>query len=173
MNMYEIRLFHLRRLAFFSLLLVSILLLAGCEFRLRGTSLAEIDRAEAAWQANPVLNYRMVTVVKRPDEIRRFEVEVRNGEIVRGELNLYDAVKKTWLEPYELGEDQAFPFTVPGLFDTVRGALKSSGRTVIRVKMGEDPPFPQRIELGPVWDQGQMVRGTETEIEVREFERLE
>ncbi|NOX61627.1 MAG: hypothetical protein GXP42_06740 [Chloroflexi bacterium] len=165
--------FVLRRLTLFGLLLITITLLAGCELRLRGVSLAEIDQAEAAWQANPVLNYRMVTVVKRPDEIRRFEVEVRNGEIVRGELRLYDAVKKTWLEPYELSEDQAFPFTAPGMFDTVRGALRSSGRAIIRVKMGQDPPFPQRIELGPVWDRGQMVRGTETEIEVREFERLQ
>lgn len=173
MSQYPSRSHSIRLLAILTFLLATVTLLSACELRLRGTSLAEIDQAEAAWQANPVLNYRMVTIVKRPDEIRRFEVEVRNGEIVRGELKLYDALKKTWVKPYELSEEQAFPFTVPGLFDTVRGALRSSGRAIIRVKMGEDPPFPQRIELGPVWDRGQMIRGTETEIEVREFERLE
>ncbi|RME81520.1 MAG: hypothetical protein D6775_13350 [Caldilineae bacterium] len=147
-------------------------ILGGCELRLRGTTIAEMDRAEAVWQANPVADYHMVTEVRRPDEVREYEVMVRGGEVVSATMKLYDMRNKVWWNTLELNERQAFPFTVPGMFDTVRGALRSSGRTVIRVEMGEDPPFPIRIELGPVWDRGQMVRGTESEVRVRLFERL-
>ena len=58
---------------------------------------------------------------------------------------------------------------MPGLFEMVRGELRGSGRVDIRVAMGQVPAFPQRLELGPVWQDGQPVSGTEATVIVREF----
>ncbi len=159
-----------RRLGVAALLIFAVLLLAACGSSLRDTSLAEIEKAEAAWQAQPVLNYRMITEISRPGEQRRYEIVVTDGIVSYAVMELYDVSTKTWQEPFELNESQAFPFTVPGMFDIVREALRNSDRTAIRVQMGETPPFPVRIELGMVSDQGKPVRGTETEIQVRLFE---
>jgi len=147
-------------------------LLAGCDLRLHDTSLAEMDAAEAAWNEHPIASYRIVVEVTRPDELRRNDITVRDGEVISAEMLLWDARQREWREPYTLLPSQSFPFTVPGLFDTVRGALEHSGRTRIEVDMIGDPPFPRRIEFGPVWEEGQMVRGTEASIRVREFEAL-
>ncbi|MCO6453063.1 MAG: hypothetical protein J5I90_19925 [Caldilineales bacterium] len=158
-----------------SLLIILVALLAamtvsGCEPKLRGTSIAEMDRAEAAWEANPVLSYRIVVEVNRPDELRRNELTVENGVVTSAVMLLWDRGQREWREPFPLDETQAFPWTVPGLFDTVRGAIEHSGRTVIRVEMGGEPPFPRQIQFGPVWEDMQMVEGTESEIRVRAFE---
>ncbi|MCP4165576.1 MAG: hypothetical protein GY759_06745 [Chloroflexi bacterium] len=132
--------------------------------------MAELERMEAAWNAHPILDYHIVVDVKRPDELRRYDITVQKGEVTDATMLMWNAYEQTWREPYSLDETQSFPFTVTGLFDTVRGALLHSGRTDIRVNMGENPAFPRHIIMGPVWDAGQMVRGTENEIIVREFE---
>lgn len=61
-------------------------------------------------------------------------------------------------------DEQTFPFIVPGLLDMARGEIKNRGRADIRVKMDGDPPFPHRIELGPVFLDGQPVSGTEAVV---------
>lgn len=161
-----------RRIILLVLGLFLLTLLAGCELRLRGISLAELDAAEAAWQANPLPDYHIIVDVKRPDELRRNELTVRKGEVTEAVMMLWDGRDRSWREPLQLDASQSFPYTVPGLFDTVRGALEHSGRTVIRVDMQGDPLFPWRIQFGPVWEGGQMVRGTESELQVRIFEVL-
>ncbi|NUQ37462.1 MAG: hypothetical protein HUU23_06610 [Caldilineales bacterium] len=147
-------------------------LLAGCDLRLRDTTLAEMDAAEAAWQQHPIPDYHIVVEVQRPDELRRIDIRVQQGEVISAVLLQWDAQQRVWRPPYDLPPAHSFPFTVPGLFDTVRGALAHSGRTRIAVQMAGDPAFPQRIEFGPVWEEGQMVQGTEASIRVREFEAL-
>lgn len=147
--------------------------LAGCGARLVPASVGMIDDAEARWQANPVLNYRIVVDVERPDDRRRNELTVRQGEVTRAVVMYWDPREKRWGEPYELNPEQAFPFTVPGLFDMVRGELRGSDRADIRVAMGGEPPFPQRIVLGPVWEDLRPVPGTEATVIVREFERFD
>jgi len=156
---------------------VLVLLLVGfaaaCGSRLVPASVRMMDEAEARWQANPVLNYRIVVDVERPDDRRRNELTVRQGEVTRAVVMYWDPRQKRWGEPYELNPEQAFPFTVPGLFDMVRGELRGSNRADIRVAMDGDPPFPQRIVLGPVWEDLRPVPGTEATVIVREFERLD
>lgn len=153
------------------LLLVS--LLTACGARLVPASVDMVDEAEARWQANPVLNYRIVVDVERPDDRRRNELTVRQGEVTRAVVMYWDPRQKRWGEPYALNPEQAFPFTVPGLFDMIRGELRGSNRADIRVAMGGEPPFPQRIVLGPVWEDLRPVPGTEATVIVREFERFD
>ncbi len=160
-----------RRAALLALPLL-LILLAGCELRLRGTTVAKMDAAEAVWLAHPILDYHIIVEVKRSDELRRIEVTVRNGEVSEATMILWDGLERSWRKPYALDASQSFPYTIPGLFDTVRGALEHSGRAVIRVDMQGDPPFPRHIQFGPVWEEGQMVRGTESEFHVRDFEAL-
>ncbi|MCO6453509.1 MAG: hypothetical protein J5I90_22195 [Caldilineales bacterium] len=152
-------------------LLVLIAVLSGCEPKLRGVTTSDMDRAETAWEANPVRNYRIVVEVIRPDELRRNELTVEDGQVTSAIMLLWDRGKQEWREPFLLDETQAFPYTPPGLFEMVRGAIEHSGRTMIRVEMRGDPPFPQHIQFGPVWEDMQMVRGTESEVKVRSFER--
>ena len=152
-------------------LVLALLWLTGCEPKLRGTSLREMNQAEAAWEVNPILSYQIVVDVIRPDELRRNELTIVNGEVQSAVMLLWDKGKREWREPFQLDQKQAFPYTVPGLFETVRGAIEHSGRTVIRVDMRGEPPFPRHIEFGPVWEEMQMVRGTESEIVVRRFVR--
>ena len=147
-------------------------LLAACGPRLVSASVRMMDEAEARWQVNPVPSYRIVVDVERPDDRRRNELTVRQGQVVSAVVKYWDSRRRRWKEPYELNPEQAFPFTVPGLFDMVRGELRNSGRAEIRVAMGGEPAFPQRIVLGPVWQDLRPVPGTEATVIVREFEPL-
>jgi hypothetical protein len=131
-----------------------------------------MDNAEALWQANPVPSYHIIVDVDRPDDRRRNDLTVRQGEIVEATVSYWDFQKKRWEEPYDLNQEQAFPFTVPGLFEMVRGELRGSNRADIRVVMDSAPAFPHRIILGPVWQDLRPVSGTEATVTVRKFEVL-
>lgn len=145
--------------------------LAGCYIGLDRASLQMIDAAEANWQANPVPGYDITVEVDRPGERRRNEISVRQGQVTRAVVRYWNPDEKRWQEPAPLNEEQAFPFTVPGLFDMVRGELQRSGRADIWVAMEKSPAsFPRRLVLGPVWQDGQAVTGTEATVTVREFE---
>lgn len=152
--------------------LLMLALVAACGPRLQKASVRMMDEAEARWAANPVRSYHIVVDVERPDDTRRTEVTVEEGRITRGVVRYWDPRSRRWGEPYELNEEQAFPFTVPGLFDMVRGELRGSGRVDIRVAMGGEPAFPRRIVLGPVWQNGRPVPDTEARVTVRSFEPL-
>ncbi len=170
-------------LSLFSLFPYSLFLLAGLLILLVGcsqsvpASMCMMDDAEARWQTDPVPSYHIVVDVDRLDDRRRTELIVRQGEIVEATVKYWDFGKKRWQEPYDLNYEQAFPFTVPGLFDMVRGELRGSGRADVRVVMEGEPAFPHRIVLGPVWGwcptyDLRPVDGTEATVTVREFEVL-
>ena len=153
----------------FVLLLVGTLLLDGCLPGLHKASLEMIDRAEAQWQQAPVQDYEISVEVVRPDDRRRTTVIVQQGQIAQGEVSYWNATSKDWDEAYALNEEQSFPFTVPGLFEMVRGELKNSGRVDIRVRMNDELSFPWHIVLGPVMQNGQAVSGTEAVITVEQY----
>lgn len=152
--------------------LVTLLLLtvAGCRAgRLPQATLEMMDAGEAAWLAAPVADYRMTVEVERPDDRRRTMVTVVDGKIVDGVVSYWDGSGRGWGEPYALNEEQAFPFTPPGLFDMVRGALEESGREDIRVLMEGEPPFPRKILMGPIRVEGQPFDRTRATVTVRSF----
>lgn len=129
--------------------------------------------SNCSWKCKErVLNRHMVVDVERPEDRRRYEVTVEQGEIVQGSIAYWDDDRREWDTPIELSEEQSFPFTVPGLFDMVRGELDGGSRTSVRVAMRGEPPFPQRIELGPVRMEGQVFEDAAGEVSVREFEPL-
>ena len=72
-----------------------------------------------------------------------------------------------------LSEKQAWAFTVSGLFETVRGELAGSGRVRVQVELHKTYFFPSRLVLGPVYQDGQAVSGTEAIMKVRRFELVE
>lgn len=151
-------------------LLLTALLLGGCSFfGPPKATLQMMDEAEARWQAAPVQNYAITVEVDRPDDRRRTTVSVEAGQIVEGVVSYWDFERQAWRAPYALNQDQAFPFTVPGLFDMVRGELENSGRDEVRVEMGGEPPFPQRILLGPVVLDGQTLVETMATVTVRQL----
>ncbi len=145
------------------------LFLAACGGRYDTATIAAMDEAQARWEADPVLNYTIVVDVDRPGEKRRNTVVVQDGEIAYGEVKYWDEAAEQWKEPFVLSQEQAYPFTVPGLFDMVRGEIRNSGRRDIQVGMDGDPPFPHRIRLGPVYLDGKPFEGTEAVVQVVEF----
>lgn len=152
----------------FSVLIITALL-NGCSSGLHRASVQMMDRAEAQWQQAPVLDYEITVEVNRPDDRRRTTVLVAQGQIVQGEVSYWNAKDQRWDEPYALNEEQSFPFTVPGLFDMVRGELENSGRVDIRVRMEDESTFLEHIVLGPVMLDGQVVSGTEATITVESY----
>ena len=153
------------------LLLSLSLLLASCSFNvLQPATLAVIDDAEAAWLAAPTANYRMTVEIDRPDDLRRSMITVVDHEIVEGVVSYWDDDARKWQEPMALNQEQSFPFSVPGLFEMVRGALEESGREEIRVLMAGEPPFPQKIVLGPVLVDGEPFDQTKATVTVNRFD---
>ncbi len=140
------------------------------ELRLVSASFRMLNDAQTIWYPNPILDYRIVVDVIRPGESRRNEIEVENGEIVYAMVQYRRRNGWGWDEAYALNEAQAYPFTIPGLYEMVRGALRASNRTRIRVDLQGDPPFPHEIEFGPVWQNGMALRETVSRVIVREFE---
>ena len=148
------------------------LLSAGCFFdKLEPATLSLIDDAEAVWLASPAPSYRMTVEIDRPGDRRRSIVTVVDHEIVEGVVSYWDFEDSKWQEPYALNEEQSFPFSVPGLFDMVRGALEESGRQSIHVMMAGEPPFPQRIILGPVVVDGEPFDQTKATVTIHQFDR--
>ncbi len=145
------------------------LFLGACGGRYDTATIAAMDAAQARWEANPVLNYTIVVDVDRPGEKRRNTVVVQDGEIAYGEVKYWDEAAEQWKDPFVLSQEQAYPFTVPGLFDMVRGEIRNSGRRDIQVGMDGEPPFPYRIRLGPVYLDGKPFEGTEAVVQVVEF----
>ena len=159
-----------RLLALLSALSV-LFLAAGCRSEaFEPATMSLIDEAEAAWLAAPTASYRMTVEIDRPDDRRRSMVTVVEHEIVEGVVSYWDFQAREWQEPYALNQEQSFPFSVPGLFDMVRGALEESGRESIQVKMAGDPPFPQKILFGPVIVDGEPFEPTRATVTVHQFD---
>jgi len=140
------------------------------EARLERATIKMINDAQTIWYPNPILNYHIVVDVQRPGEYRRNDLTVVGGEIASATVMYRKQKGWGWDEPYDLNFDQAYPFTIPGLYDMLRGAINGSNRKEIRVEMRGYPPFPHQIEFGPVWQDGEPVFGTESIVIVREFE---
>lgn len=162
----------LKRMAhFFLLFSIASLILTGCLLGASPqTTMAEVDAAEAVWLESPSMDYMMTVEVDRPDDKRRTMVVVADGEIVEGIVSYWDPKTRKWQEAQQLSEEQAFPFTVPGLFEMVRGSLEDSGREDIRMKMEGEPPFPREIIFGPVIVDGEPFGMTEATITVKHFQ---
>lgn len=147
-----------------------VVFVVGCTALMPQASFEMMNDAEAQWDTAPIISYRIVVDVDRPSDRRRTEVAVRQNAIVHANVQYWNDTTRAWDEPADVNQEQAYPFTVPGLFDMVRGELASSGRADVRVSMDGSPAFPHRLVLGPVWMDGKPVSGTEATVTVRTFE---
>lgn len=160
------------------LTIAAVLLIAGAilfsawyarERRLVPASFKMLNDAQTIWYPNEILHYRIVVDVIRPGEARRNEIHVANGEIVEATVRYRRPSSLGWGEPSVLNTEQAYPFTIPGLYDMVRLPLRSGGRQLIRVDMRGNPPFPHEIVFEPVWENGVRVMETKARVVVRRF----
>jgi len=165
-----------RHIFIWSGLFLLVLVVAGFwltrDMRLDRADINMLNEAQTIWYAQPISSYRLVVDVSRPGELRRNAVTVRNGEVIEATVKYRNQNTFFWDATYPLNAEQSYPFTIPGLYDMLRGALNSSNRAEIRVDMRGYPPFPHRIVFGPVWEGGTVFRGTESKVIVREFEIL-
>lgn len=164
----------IKRIAWLSALVAAAFYLIGSwyqqEQRLVPASFRLINDAQTAWYADPVEDYRIVVDVIRPGERRRCEVVVRDGQIYSATVKYVKPNWPGWNEPYALNDDQAYPFTVPGLYDMIRLPLRNNARQSIRVDMRGEPPFPHTIVFDPLWEAGERLPETKARVVVRSFE---
>lgn len=148
------------------------LVTSSCAPPLQEASYDLVYAAQRDWEVNPVLNYLIVVDVERPGETRRYSITVREGEIQHATLATRDSTFGTGSTPSCLDETQAFPLTVSGLYDLVLAELRVGSRREVLVAIRRRPVVPQRIELGPVIQDGRPIEGTQTTVIVRTFDPL-
>jgi hypothetical protein len=143
--------------------------LAGCSSRLQPASLGLINDCEDRWRAHPIVSYHIVVDVDAPGERRRNEITVQQGKISRAVMRYWNRSAGKWEAPTGLGKEQALPFTVPGLFDIIRGEVMRGSRTDIRVEISQHPSYPRCIVLGREVRDGRPLSGTQTTLTVASF----
>lgn len=146
---------------------------AGCKQKgLQEASLKMINEAQAQWEHHPVRSYNVVVVVQQGDHLRKNELQVKNGKVIFATVRFWDSNHDRWGDRVELNERQALPFTIPGLFETVREELIQHSRENIRVAMNGNPPFPRTVVLGPLIGQGGSVQDSTANISVKHLSAL-
>ncbi len=156
-------------------LLVGLLVLltaSACAPALEEATYARVSAAQARWAASPTPTYRILVEVERPGENRRYNIGVRRGEVAHASLEEWNWEIGAWSDPIRLHAEQARPFTVSGLFESVLAEMRVDARSEILVAIEGDPAFPRRIVLGPVLRAGRPLEGTQSTITVRRFEPL-
>ncbi|NUM44187.1 MAG: hypothetical protein HUU38_05725 [Anaerolineales bacterium] len=160
-----------------TLLIISFLLaLTACatqpEERYPDASIPTLTAAEADWYAAGITYYRIVTEIHFADERRLHTVTVKDQIILEKMVAYWDADLENWGEPKPMTEEEAYWYTVPGLFETVRGALLKECRAFTRNELSGTPIFPRVIILGPAQLDGETIDDTVSWVEVREFTPL-
>lgn len=140
--------------------------------RVPGATIDEINAQEEKWYMAEVTDYTLIVDLDLAGEGRRHTVTVRAGLLAEAHVQYWGAQARGWGPPVALPAEEAYYMTVPGLFETVRGALLNSGRDEVRADFEGEPPFPRLIILGPVRQDGELVEGTEARLNVQSFEIL-
>lgn len=147
-------------------------LLVACGPRPEAVTVQRLDALRSRWEAGPVRSYQITVDVERPADRRRNEITVVANMVIRASVAYWNDKGGAWGPPGPLMAGQATPFTVPGLFGSIREELVAGHRSECRVAFAGDPPVPERILLGQVMLSGTPVPGTEATLIVREFEPL-
>jgi hypothetical protein len=150
-------------------ILVSVIALVACHSGLRQATIGEIHQAERQWENHPILNYKIVVDVQQQNELRRNALNVRDGQITHAVVSYWNSRRNKWELEESLKLQQALPFTVPGLLETVEEEISNSNRSEIEVAMKGDPPVPKTILLGNLLQNNQRVAGSKAYIFVRSF----
>lgn len=135
-------------------------------------SIRTLTAAETDWYAAGITYYRVVTEIHFADERRMHTVTVKDQQILEGTVAYWDAEKATWGEPIPMDEKEAYWYSVPGLFETIRGALLKECRSYVRNELSGNPTFPRVVVLGPPQEDGEIVEDIVSWLEVIEFTPL-
>lgn len=112
--------------------------------------------AEKRWELQGPSSYSIEVWISNHFE-RRVEVTVEKGVIREAILRERDEGEEDWGPRIELDERRARPYTVPGLFQTLREELAAEQRSV-RASFQEELGYPLRIELGSISEgQGRVI----------------
>ena len=108
----------------------------------------DVTAAETLWKTNGLSSYRIeLQVANGP--VRRIEVTVENGFFQSGVLRERGADAEGWEPPVPLDETEARPYTVPGLFQTLREEL-SAGQRAVRATFNPNRGYVESMELSAI-----------------------
>lgn len=124
--------------------LTSLTILLNCQTSLNPE---EITAAETLWQTHGLASYRIELRVASELE-RRVEITVQDGVFQEG-LRLERSDGEGWEPPVPLDEVRARPYTVAGLFQTLREEL-SAGQRTVRARFNENRGYVESMELGAI-----------------------
>jgi hypothetical protein len=158
------------RLSFPLVIFFLIPLLFGCGPGLQKATVKDIEQAKQNWQLHPVLDYSIVVDVQGQIELRRNSLVIQDGKIHSADVQYWNPDFKKWESGRTLNQQQAFPFTVPGLLMTVEEEILNSGRNDVWISLTGDPPVPQTIVLGPLIQNNNLIEGSKTFLFVRTFQ---
>jgi len=154
-------------------LLALLISLSSCttprEDRYPDASIRTLTEAEMGWYAAGITYYHLVVEISFADERRLHSVTVKDQKILEGTVVYWDPALQGWGEPMPMNEEEAYWYTVPGLFETIRRAVLQECRSFIRNDLSGTPPFPHVIILGPPEEDGEPIEEIVSWVEVREF----
>ena len=108
----------------------------------------EVTAAETLWKTNGLSSYRLSLEVSN-GLTRRIEVTMENGSFRNGVLLERALDGEGWEPPRPLDEMQARPYTVPGLFQTLREEL-SAGQRTVHARFNHNRGYVEQMELGEI-----------------------
>ncbi len=149
--------------------LASVLVYNNREKRYPKATISTLNEVEGNWYLANVQSYYLVVEITFSEERRLHKVTVVDNQIAEASLAYWDRESRDWGTPIPIGPEEAAWYTVPGLFDTIRGALQNGSRDYVRADLRGDPPLPYTIVLGPTVIDGQLMDDTVTWVTVREF----
>ena len=108
----------------------------------------DITAAETLWKTNGLASYHLELEVMN-GLTRRIEVTVENGSYQNGMLMERGADDEGWEPGIPLDEIQGRPYTVPGLFQTLREEL-STGQRSVSVTFNPNRGYVEAMALGGI-----------------------
>lgn len=138
-------------------------------------SLNRLNQQEADWHAEGIRDYRLLVQVSFATEQRRYDIEVRKGELSTAQSARWDEQTEVWGSYAQVAEEEARFFTIPGMFNMLRADLLNQDvdREVLRMELADGARHPGLIFLGNIIQDGFPVEGTELLVEVLDFELVQ
>lgn len=133
-------------------------------------SLSGLNELEQNWYAAGIDSYDLTIEVQFFEERRLHHLKVRGGLVEAAFLRLWDAKSGEWGKNEVMSAENAYWFTLPGLFQTIRQEIQNDMRQYIRSEVNNDPVYPKVIIFGPLMmPEGGFNKGTNVKITIIEF----
>jgi len=126
--------------------------------------------AESRWYGLAIYDYQVQVEISFGDERRMHRIQVSENSIAAAEVQYWDFLVEGWAPSETLSPAEAYYFTIPGLFETIRQALLGEVQREY-AHCGYDPEiaYPTSIYLGRILQEDGAADGTALSIRVIEF----